>query len=219
MRLFAVILFLAASPTQGSEFKSAIVARPSTGEVSVAPTGSIIFERFNAESGPAVKPSAGATKTEDMIYKLKIEAGETLAIVQDGKKVIACQYAVEMPLCLIDRDLDGTFEAANAAGGLYPKKLKEPIPYQRGFTAMRPPSRDQFRQQLSFLGLSGSTLRLSYKEFLNDLARPAFTDEVTFNMPGTYPETIAYKDVVIEVLGINNAGLQYVVKKADSGAQ
>jgi hypothetical protein len=37
-------------------------------------------------------------------------------------------------------------------------------------------------QQLVYSGMSGKTIRLSYREFVHDLARPAFTQELQYDL-------------------------------------
>jgi hypothetical protein len=69
-----------------------------------------------------------------------------------------------------------------------------------------------FRQALIFAGLDGKTLRLSYREFTDDMARPAFTQDLTFTMSGKYPETISFRDSAITVLGIDNSGMRYRIE-------
>ncbi len=53
-------------------------------------------------------------------------------------------------------------------------KLKEPVAYH--IEERQVAAGDNFRQVISYLGVSGETLRLSYREFSNDMARPAFNE-------------------------------------------
>jgi hypothetical protein len=186
---------------------------PALDTPATATAGSQIFERSNGLRYEAVKVDGSATKMTES-GRQTIEAGQLLFVDTDAAKLIACLAPDEDVLCLTDKDKDGRFDVVNTWIGLFPKKLPEPISYSRGFTLLAPNAENTFKQTLTFLGMTGPTLRLSYREFINDMARPAFTEEVTFAMSGTYPETVAYKDLSIDVLGVSNSGLRYVIRKA-----
>lgn len=145
----------------------------------------------------------------------ELRAGDGLTFyIRTSRKIVACPVIQSslMP-CLIDRSPQNRqFTEQADSLGIDKAPLPSPVAYEPEPYVDTPGDKGTFRQQLSFLGVSGSTLRLNYREFSNDMARPAFTDEVTFTLSGSFPETIAYKDVVIDVLGISNAGMRYVVK-------
>jgi hypothetical protein len=57
-------------------------------------------------------------------------------------------------------------------------------------------------------------LRLSYREFSNDLARPAFTEELSFPVSDAFPQTIVWRNTKITLLGLDNEGLRYRIETA-----
>lgn len=186
---------------------------PSLGMETSATAGSVMFERSAMPVLAAVEIAAATS----FRFNGNVPAGSILAISQDDKHMTACQREYEYePICLTDKNLDGAFESVNTWAGLFPSKLNPPIAYTRGKTLPATDAGKAFKQTLIYLGMSGPTLRLSYREFVNDMARPAFTEEVTFNLSGKYPETVAYKDIVIDVLGAGNSGLSYVIRKANA---
>ncbi len=138
-----------------------------------------------------------------------------LALTELSSGIAACKYDYSVKLCLVDQDKDGQFEAGGrlTAAGLELEPLKAPLPYAapRAET-VRDPAGD-LRASLVFLGEAAGVLRFAHREYKADLARPAFTEELSFPKPATFPAEIAIKDLLIEVQGVSNAGIRYVIKK------
>lgn len=141
-----------------------------------------------------------------------------LALTELSSGIAACKYDYGDKLCLVDQDKDGQFEAGGrlSATGLELEPLKAPLPYAppRAET-VRDPAGD-LRASLVFLGEAAGVLRFAHREYKGDLARPAFTEELSFPKPASFPADIAIKDMVIEVQGVSNAGIRYAIKKAGS---
>lgn len=214
--ILAIVAFGCASAVDAAPSgKRQMILTPEVGAEASATAGSTVFERTRGARYPAVRLNETTTFRWGLYPTSTMQQGQLLAIDTDnGKKLVACEQPNEDVYCLIDRNLDGAFESVNSWTGFVVYKLPAPVPYTRDFELIVADQVDAFRQTLIYLGTSGQTLRLSYREFVNDLARPAFTEEVTFNLSGTFPETVAYKDLVIDVLGVDNAGLRYVIRKA-----
>ncbi len=69
-----------------------------------------------------------------------------------------------------------------------------------------------FRREILYSGGSKGTLHLQYREFMNDLARPAFSQELSYDLADG--NEIGFKGARIRVLKLSNVGLRYVVLKA-----
>ncbi|TPE64468.1 hypothetical protein FJQ54_01440 [Sandaracinobacter neustonicus] len=205
--LFFAIALLGLSGPAEAVGRRGVAVSPPIGQENTASAGSAIFQRENVWQVEGLIILADAPEAE-------LSTGDRLAFyIKSKKKIVACPNEYGGANCLIDRTPVNHIFTEKASGlGTGKIQLAKPVPYEVGHYVDTPGDKGTFRQQLSFLGVSGSTLRFSYREFVNDMARPAFTDEVTFTLSGTFPETITYKDVVIDVLGISNAGLRYVVK-------
>lgn len=70
-------------------------------------------------------------------------------------------------------------------------------------------SKDGFVQELIYTGKSNDTIRFSYREFSGDMARPAFTVPVEYDLKED--PVIAYQGAVIEVLEATNRSITYKV--------
>jgi hypothetical protein len=214
----ALALFgnLCSSTATAAELPSTFM-RPDIGVETTVTVGSEMFVRENG--APSVVLDEGL-KIGGMFGGETFAVGQALAVseIDSGTSVlVACTLNNDslQGTCLIDKDLDGKFDKHRPVGAVFSRKLKAPVSYHPGPAMAAPNRQGTFRQTLAFLGVNGSTFRLGYREFASDWARPAFSDELTFTLSGKFPETIAYKDVVIDVLGVGNAGLRYVLKKAN----
>lgn len=68
-----------------------------------------------------------------------------------------------------------------------------------------------FRRELTYAGTSGGVIRLTYREFIDDLARPAFTQDLSFDLsPGV---EIGYKGARIRVIKADGTAIEYELLK------
>lgn len=67
-----------------------------------------------------------------------------------------------------------------------------------------------YRAQMIYSGLTGNTIRTAFREFTGDFIRPAFTQELQYNL--SQDSTIAYKSIKIQVLEASNSQIRYRVK-------
>ena len=67
------------------------------------------------------------------------------------------------------------------------------------------------QQTLIYSGRIGNRIRFGYREFSNNLARPAFSNDVEYDLLES--KTIAYKGAMIEVIEATNQHIKYIVKR------
>lgn len=72
--------------------------------------------------------------------------------------------------------------------------------------------KDSFKRELIYSGVSQNTISILYREFQNDMARPAFSQELKYDL--TQGSAIGYKGARFEVIKANNTGIVYKVLKA-----
>ena len=83
------------------------------------------------------------------------------------------------------------------------------IPYQRESATRVDP--ENFRRELLYQGKVGNELRFSYREFSGDLARPAFTQELSFDL--NEGNTVGARGARLEVLEASNISITYKVRE------
>lgn len=68
-----------------------------------------------------------------------------------------------------------------------------------------------FRRELIYSGIAQGTVRLTYREFLSDMARPAFTQELSYDLAAG--DEIGFRGARLKVLKATNVALRYQVLK------
>lgn len=66
-----------------------------------------------------------------------------------------------------------------------------------------------FKQELVYNGKSSNIIKIIYREFSNDLARPAFTQELNYDLNDG--NIISFKGCKIEVIEAKNTGIEYKI--------
>src|SRR5690606_13439745 len=78
-------------------------------------------------------------------------------------------------------------------------------------------SEHSFQQTLIYSGKVGNKINISYREFSGSLARPAFNNDVEYDLNES--KQIGYKGALLEVIDANNQNITYKVlrnfKKAE----
>lgn len=68
-----------------------------------------------------------------------------------------------------------------------------------------------FAAELIYSGISGSTLRISYREYANDLARPAFSQDLTYNLSES--NIITFRSMKIKIYRADNSEIEFSVEE------
>lgn len=70
-----------------------------------------------------------------------------------------------------------------------------------------------FKFELIYQGASNGTMKIAYREYIDNFARPAFYQEVNYVLNSTDVTTINFKGVEIDVINANNNGITYRTRK------
>ncbi|MDN5644392.1 MAG: hypothetical protein L0G67_03415 [Acinetobacter sp.] len=70
---------------------------------------------------------------------------------------------------------------------------------------------NSFQQTLIYSGKVGNKINIGYREFSSNLARPAFNNDVEYDLNES--RVIGYKGALLEVIDANNQSIQYKVLK------
>ncbi|MBB5985619.1 hypothetical protein [Sphingobium lignivorans] len=153
---------------------------------------------------------------KNVFATVTVAPGDKFIAIKSKTKLKACRspnleafFNGVYDACLYDDDGDGSFDRYGANELQGGKKLKNSIPYRA--SEFIEPTSDSIKQQVIFLGSTKDSLRLSYREFINDMARPAFTEEYIFPLETAFPQIIGFKGVKLTISAINRAGIHYTV--------
>ena len=76
-------------------------------------------------------------------------------------------------------------------------------------TTQRVITDDSFQQTLIYSGMIGDKINLSYREFLGSIARPAFSNDVEYDLSAS--SIVGYKGAKIEIITATNEYIKYRV--------
>lgn len=79
------------------------------------------------------------------------------------------------------------------------------------FTQKEEVREGSFKRELIYTGISQNTLSILYREFKNDFARPAFTQDIKYDL--SQSKIIGYKGARFEVVSVSNTEIVYRVLK------
>lgn len=70
-----------------------------------------------------------------------------------------------------------------------------------------------FKYQALYQGKVENKIKISFREFKDDMARPAFTQDIEYELEGNKPTIIGFKGLRIEVKKLTNLNITYSVIK------
>lgn len=79
-------------------------------------------------------------------------------------------------------------------------------------TKVNIPKSDTFQQTLIYSGKIGNKINIGYREFSNDVARPAFNNDVEYDLSES--KQIGYKGALLEILEANNQFIKFKLLKS-----
>lgn len=68
---------------------------------------------------------------------------------------------------------------------------------------------DSFKEELIYTGRSGNTIHISYREYKKEFARPAFYQELRYDLKES--DIIVFRHYRIKVLDANNEFIKFIV--------
>src|SRR5690606_27655124 len=66
-----------------------------------------------------------------------------------------------------------------------------------------------YSRQLFYNGKAGNTLKFTYREFIDDMARPAFTQDLQYDLSES--NIIGFDGLRIEIIQANNTSITYKI--------
>lgn len=99
----------------------------------------------------------------------------------------------------------------NSGKGFITKKPKEGIFEVSKTTIVDKNCEDCLKKELIYNGKEGDNLKFTYREFINNMIRPAFNQDLSYDL--NEGKIIGFKGLRIEILKTSNIGIEYIVQK------
>ena len=142
-----------------------------------------------------------------------VEPGYVTGCVKSAHKLSIFGQSMKRFLCFQDLDNDGALDSVVS------RKVDRPkitlAKYKRDLIYHPDPNQTPktFRAELLYQGAAGGILRFIYREFSQDLARPAFTQEVAYDLNPEGDTLVLFKGAKILVHEAGNLKIRYTVQE------
>ncbi len=217
--VLALLLTACATPDFNYVPQSTQVSEPPLGSVNTAYIGDVLLRQgiyaehdavfikekiglysYSLQPGYYVKKGEDK-KTETYLPAEGVDGGKvTKSLVSDPWSAIVVYKAVNK-ICIVTK-----FNALSCKKSNSYERRSKPVL-----------SADSFQQTLLYNGTVGDKINIGYREFSNSLARPAFNNDVEYDLSES--KTIGYKGARIEVFEANNESIKYRVIRNFNNAQ
>jgi hypothetical protein len=189
------------------------------GAEATAAVGDVIYSEFDYMATGGAVMLEPVSKSVGLGGSVQVPAGAQLvSATVDGKPghcttELTYHDALAGPYratCYLDADDDSRFETLWVAPGAigFTYDLEPPVQYR---TAQITSDASGYKYELLYQGLDANTLRIGYREYIDNLARPAFAQELTYPMSPDASTQIRFKSVRIDVLSADASEITYRV--------
>jgi hypothetical protein len=170
----------------------------------VLPTEKTFVATTLASNTVQVPPQTIPLSVDEHGEKVFVPQTYTVSLTRDGKMLTGL---AKPHVRLIFTSLDKRLGAHIDVG--FSNKLVFTDPGDTTFKTCSRLSVDGFRREIVYSGVSQGSITLLYREFANDLARPAFSQELHYDLKDG--DEIGFKGARIKIISASNVGLKYRV--------
>lgn len=184
---------------------------PQMETTSKARPGEAVYAEFNYDAVPVLRVVEAFFHAKTDQYPM--QAGTLLYKMVNGR---FCRPGGDA--CVEDIDGDGVLDKprwliAEPGSGDLTRKVKSEVRCEKD-TVLFDASDNGFRSELVYQGVANGVARLAYREFVNDMARPAFTQEITYDLKPEGPTLVAFQGLLIEIAEASNLAIEYKITQA-----
>lgn len=139
-------------------------------------------------------------------------AGSQLSPAVSAGADVFCQPPPRLGApCLKDTNNDNVFDIAytmNAYGFLVNETKIPGARYRVDDRSIK----DGFKYELLYQGVGGGVARIAYREYTDSLARPAFSQDLTYTLASNADTAARFRNVSIVIHSADNSGISYTVQ-------
>lgn len=215
-------------PVERIDQSTSYFLRPAVGDVSTAEVGESLYKegirtvskRFNA----ILKSDVTSKMDNGYTLSLKAGSGGQMLMRSDTHAPLLCFVMQPTGLiglfgdsnvlgCLVDVDKNQIFESSMF--GMYDMAfaLSSPAPYDVAVTETAAESPDDFHVDVLYQGTSKGEVKISYREYSKGIARPAFTQDVSYELQPDGTASIGFKGMRIKVLKATGQDIRYILEQ------
>lgn len=219
--LLLVLSGCASAPLSAPLIHRKVGESPALRAASEREVGEVIYETFDYEEWQGAQ-LAEPLRISVLAAQATINPGDALIAVEEKGATVYCtakptlQVVNQAPssrVCLADRNQDQRFEEWRAPEGPPARinwaPLKVAVSFSTG--SKMAPTGNGYRYELLYQGLSGNVVRLLYREYVDDLIRPAFQQDLSYTLASSGPTEISFRGTKIVIESADNNRIRYEV--------
>lgn len=207
----AIIALTGCASIQTAPAKRQVGSFPEIGKTQTVSTGQVMVAKYDYLSLGVATLLAKVDQSR-WYGRTAVQAGEKLTpAISDGQQIFCFPGFSLGAACFVDSNGSGSFDAAytvNIYGYLTNKDRIPPAPYRIADQSIK----DGFKYELLYEGVDNGVVRVAYREYTENVARPAFSQDLTYTLAANGPTQIKFREVSIKVLHADNTSIEYTVE-------
>lgn len=120
---------------------------------------------------------------------------------------VALPKSSDVALIYTNSDNDGIYSTGFSEFGINFVEPDEEIEYIKKRATLK--EKEFFKQEFIYNGRVGNALKFIYREYINDYARPAFTQDLQYDLSES--EIIGFRGLRIQIINASNTEIEYKV--------
>ena len=182
---------------------------PDMGDISVAEIGGAIYSKFSYTRNPV------AVLTDQVTFKDITIPSDARFYAMHIEGLLSWCGEYQDPLvsghCLIDSDNDGWFDKRSKLSGSFIRTLPNPAPYTKEYVISNIVT--GYKYELIYQGVVDNKISIAYREYTDNLARPAFTQQAQYELNNDGTAIIGFKGARVQVHRADNLQIEYTVNQ------
>ena len=218
---------MAQKPQPSSEQSTSYFVRPDIGQVAHAEVGASLYsEGYLTETRLYTGTLKESASVQMQGYHLNVASSTSgpISVKYGSSKPMMCFPMTRGAVgalfgrapyygCLVDTKGTKIFDAAVFFHRNEEYALDHPVPYSVAAKDARKVEHDSFQVDVLYQGMSKGEVKISYRESSGGVARPAFTQDVSYELEADGTAIIGFKGMRLKVLRASGQSLEYVLEK------
>lgn len=198
---------------------------PPLGTAQSAVVGDVLYSEFEYTGNSGAVALATFEQGIGLGGSVTVPAGTAMyGSVVDGRKgycTATLTYADPLVgphsgTCWFDANNDGRFEQFWVMPGAVPFTYDADVPLTYRATEMSNAA-GGYKYEIVYQKLDGDVLRMLHREYVDNMVRPTFQQELTYNVNPAGSTVIRFRGVAMEVSNAQGSEIAYIVKTGFTG--
>ena len=211
--IFVILLYLAGCSTTGRPTQSILDSHePEIGEIVEAELGETLFKRRREIGVPGVYLNAPVEVRSGVGGVFRLSPQKAALADESEEKAFyslageSCGLGIcsRLQITIVNYKLQNRWALKTSP---ISEKTIESFPGETGLVSFS--ANNNFKVEFIYNGRTGDEIKFIYREFINDLARPAFTQDLVYDLSAD--DVIGFKGMRLRVIEASNTSIEYSI--------